>query len=144
MLLTCGNWLTLVQSSAISHSVLFDCFDHTNQIWIVKGFLARRDLYLAMYGTYAYVLNVILTLGQLQASIDCVRHFNRAQFHQQVAWVHQRRHWYLSMLCSSAPMVRSMSIIAWIMTFWFAPPTRIMRLNEQVGKVAYEARLLIE
>ena len=88
MLLTCGYWLTDVQSDAISRSVLFDCFDHTNQIWIVKEFLARRDLYLVKRGKYAYVLNVILTLGQLQASIDYVRNFYRAQFRQRVAWVH--------------------------------------------------------
>jgi hypothetical protein len=59
MLLTCGNWLTDVQSGAISRSVLFDYFDHTNEIWIVKGFLARRDLYLPMHGTYVPIQRAI-------------------------------------------------------------------------------------
>jgi len=58
MLLTSGYWLIDVQSDAISRSVLFDCFDHTNQIWIVKEFLARRDLYLAIHGTYVPVVSV--------------------------------------------------------------------------------------
>jgi hypothetical protein len=50
--------LTNMQSGAISRSALFDCLDHTNQIWIVKEFLARRDLYLAMHGTYIPVVSV--------------------------------------------------------------------------------------
>jgi len=60
-----------MQSGAISRSALFDCLYHTNQIWIVKEFLARRDLYLAMHGTYIPVVSV--TKRQKSA--------NKAQFY---------------------------------------------------------------
>jgi hypothetical protein len=115
MLLTCGYWLTDVQSGAIPRSPLFDCLDHTNQIWIVKEFLARRDLYLAIHGTYDYVLNVSLKLGQLQASIDCDRCFYRDQFHQ-------RGRWNISMRFRTPPMDPVMCS-AWGATSWPAHPT---------------------
>jgi hypothetical protein len=85
ILLRRGNWTTNEKSSTIKRAALFGYLDHTNRTWMIKEFLAKRELCPSQDETYINILNVILDLGQHKVSIDYTYHFCIVQFFQQVA-----------------------------------------------------------